>query len=144
MRPSPRRPDRLDSAYTPKLHGGGPVVPRPLSHTRVPEETEAEVANLFRVEIVSVESRIWSGEAEMVVARTTEGELAVLAGHAPLLGQLKEPSRVRVRTGDEDLSWDVTGGFLSITEDGVTVLAEHAEPATGEDPAQALVQSPTH
>ena len=103
------------------------------------------MANLFRVEIVSVESRIWTGEAEMLVARTTEGELAVLAGHAPLLGQLKEPSRVRVRTAEGDTAWDVTGGFLSITEDGVTVLAEHAEPATGEDPAQALVQtSPTH
>lgn len=102
------------------------------------------MANRFPVEIVSVESRIWTGEAEMLVARTTEGELAVLAGHAPLLGQLKEPSRVRVQTGDEELAWDVTGGFLSITETGVTVLAEHAEPATGEDPAQALVQSPTH
>jgi F-type H+-transporting ATPase subunit epsilon len=104
------------------------------------------VANPFRVEIVSVESRVWGGEAEMVVARTTEGELAVLAGHAPLLGQLKEPSRVRVRTADEETSWDVTGGFLSITEDGVTVLAEHAEEATGEDPAQALgqAQAQTH
>jgi F-type H+-transporting ATPase subunit epsilon len=102
------------------------------------------VANRFRVEIVSVESRIWTGEAEMLVARTTEGELAVLAGHAPLLGQLKEPSRVRVQTGDEELSWDVTGGFLSITGNGVTVLAEHAEPAQGEDPAQALVHTPTH
>ena len=80
----------------------------------------------------------------MLVARTTEGELAVLAGHTPLLGQLKEPSRVRIRTADEELSWDVTGGFLSVTEDGVTVLAEHAEPAEGEDPAQALVQTPTH
>lgn len=99
------------------------------------------MANPFRVEIVSVESRMWSGEADMLVARTTEGELAVLAGHAPLLGQLKEPSRVRVRTGDEEVSWDITGGFLSITEDGVTVLAEHAQPASGEDPAQVLSQA---
>jgi F-type H+-transporting ATPase subunit epsilon len=98
------------------------------------------VANPFRVEIVSVESRVWTGEADMVVARTTEGELAVLAGHAPLLGQLKEPSRVRVRVPDgEELGWDVAGGFLSVAEDVVTVLAESAEPAQGEDPAQALV-----
>jgi len=99
------------------------------------------VANLFRVEIVSVESRVWSGEAEMVVARTTEGEMAVLSGHAPLLGQLKEPSRVRVHVGGgEEEAWDIGGGFLSVTEDGVTVLAETAEPAHGEDPAQALTQ----
>jgi F-type H+-transporting ATPase subunit epsilon len=104
------------------------------------------VADPFRVEIVSVESRVWAGEADMVVARTTEGELAVLAGHAPLLGQLKEPSRVRVRTADDEVSWDITGGFLSVTEDGVTVLAEHAEPAAGEDPAQAFgqAQAQTH
>jgi F-type H+-transporting ATPase subunit epsilon len=94
------------------------------------------VANAFHVELVSVESRVWTGEAEMVVARTTEGELAILAGHAPLLGQLKEPSRVRVQpiSGDE-VAYDIAGGFLSVTEDGVTVLAESAHPAEGEDPA---------
>ena len=98
------------------------------------------MANPFRVEIVAVESRVWSGEAQMLVARTTEGELAVLSGHAPLLGQLKEPSRVRVRTaGGDELAWDIAGGFVSVAEDVVTVLAENAEPASGEDPAQALV-----
>jgi F-type H+-transporting ATPase subunit epsilon len=100
------------------------------------------VAKLFRVEIVSVESRVWTGEAEMLVARTTEGEFAVLAGHAPLLGQIKDPSRVRVLAEDGgEQAWDIAGGFVSVTEDGVTILAESAEPAQGDDPAQALVQS---
>jgi F-type H+-transporting ATPase subunit epsilon len=94
------------------------------------------VANAFRVDVVSVEAMVWSGEADMVVARTTEGELAVLAGHAPLLGQLKEPSRVRVKTpGGDEVAYDVAGGFLSVTSEGVTVLAESAEPAHGDDPA---------
>jgi F-type H+-transporting ATPase subunit epsilon len=94
------------------------------------------VANAFRVDLVSVEAKVWSGEADMVVARTTEGELAVLAGHAPLLGQLKEPSRIRVRTtGGEEIAYDIAGGFLSVSDEGVTVLAESAEPAHGEDPA---------
>jgi F-type H+-transporting ATPase subunit epsilon len=97
------------------------------------------VANPFRVEIVAVEQQVWSGEAEMLIARTTEGELAVLAGHAPMLGQLKEPSRVRVRNGAEEQAWDVAGGFISVANDLVTVLAEDAAPASGEDPAQALV-----
>ena len=44
----------------------------------------------LHVELVAVERMIWSGEANMVVARTTEGELGVLPGHAPLLGQLAE------------------------------------------------------
>jgi F-type H+-transporting ATPase subunit epsilon len=94
------------------------------------------VAKQFHVELVSVEAKVWSGEAEMLVARTTEGELAVLAGHAPLLGELKEPSRVRIKlTGTEELAYDIAGGFLSVTNEGVTVLAESAVPAEGPDPA---------
>jgi F-type H+-transporting ATPase subunit epsilon len=89
------------------------------------------VANQLHVEVVAVEERIWSGEAEMVVARTTEGELGVLPGHAPLLGQLAEPSQVRIkRGGAEQLAYDVTGGFLSVTAEGVTVLAEEATSAS--------------
>lgn len=94
------------------------------------------MAKSFRVDLVSVEAMVWSGEAEMVVARTVDGELAVLAGHAPLLGQLKEPSRVRVKTtGGDEVAYDIAGGFLSVTNDGVTVLAESAVPAEGPDPA---------
>jgi hypothetical protein len=51
----------------------------------------------LHVELVSVEEKVWSGEAEMVVARTTEGELGVLPRHAPLLGQLAEPGQVRIK-----------------------------------------------
>lgn len=88
------------------------------------------MAKQLPVELVSVESKVWSGEAEMVVARTTEGELGVLPGHAPLLGQLAEPSQVRIKlAGGQELAYDVGGGFLSIAEDGVTVLAEDAVPA---------------
>ena len=94
------------------------------------------MANQFHVELVSVEAKVWSGEADMLVARTTEGELGVLAGHAPLLGELKDPSRVRVKVGDGDeVAFDIGGGFISVTEDGVTVLAESAAPAEGPDPA---------
>jgi F-type H+-transporting ATPase subunit epsilon len=89
------------------------------------------VAKLFHVDLVSVEAKVWSGEAEMVVARTTEGELGVLAGHALLLGQLAEPGLVRIkREGEPELAFEVDGGFLSVTDDGVTVLAESCVPAT--------------
>ncbi|HEX6871387.1 MAG TPA: F0F1 ATP synthase subunit epsilon [Micromonosporaceae bacterium] len=94
------------------------------------------MAKQFLVELVSVEAKVWSGEAEMLVARTTEGELGVLAGHAPLLGQLKEPSRIRVKQGGGDeVAFDIAGGFISVTEHGVTILAESASPAEGPDPA---------
>ena len=91
------------------------------------------MANQLHVRVVAVEESVWSGDAEMVVARTTEGEIGVLPGHAPLLGLLKEPSQVRVKlSGGEQLTYDVTGGFLSIDEGGVTVLAESATPSTPE------------
>lgn len=89
------------------------------------------MASQLQVEVVAVEEKVWSGEAEMLVARTTEGELGVLPGHAPLLGQRAEPSQVRVKlAGGEEITYDVAGGFLSITDEGVTVLAESAEQAT--------------
>jgi F-type H+-transporting ATPase subunit epsilon len=87
------------------------------------------VAGQLHVELVSVEAKVWSGEAEMLVARTTEGELGVLPGHAPLLGQLAEPSQVRIKQAGEELAYDVSGGFLSVTESGATVLAEDCVPA---------------
>lgn len=85
------------------------------------------MAKTLQVEVVAVEEKIWSGEAEMLVARTTEGELGVLPGHAPLLGQLANPGLVRVKLPNgTELAYEVHGGFLSVTGEGVTVLAESA------------------
>ena len=81
-----------------------------------------------QVELVAVERKIWSGEAKMVIARTTEGELGVLPGHAPLLGQLAEGGVVTIRTeSGEDVVAAAHGGFVSVTERGVSILAETAE-----------------
>jgi F-type H+-transporting ATPase subunit epsilon len=82
----------------------------------------------LQVELVAVERKVWSGEARMVIARTTEGELGVLPGHAPLLGQLAEGGVVTIRTDSgDDLVVAAHGGFLSVTERGVSILAETAE-----------------
>jgi F-type H+-transporting ATPase subunit epsilon len=82
----------------------------------------------LHVELVSVERLLWSGDATMVIARTTEGELGVLPGHAPLLGELAPGGTVRIQQeGGEELVFAVHGGFLSVTEAGVSVLAELAE-----------------
>ncbi|KAB1926054.1 F0F1 ATP synthase subunit epsilon [Micromonospora noduli] len=91
------------------------------------------MAQQLHVELVAVEEKVWSGDAEMVVARTTEGELGVLPGHAPLLGQLAEPGQVRIKlAGGEQVAYDVAGGFLSVSADGVTVLAESATPVSAQ------------
>ena len=83
------------------------------------------------VELVSVERLIWSGEATIVIARTTEGELGVLPGHTPLLGQLADGGVVTIRQeGGDDLVVAAHGGFLSVTDEGVSILAEMAEVST--------------
>ena len=92
----------------------------------------------LQVELVAVERKIWSGEARMVIARTTEGELGVLPGHAPLLGELAPGGVVTIRTeSGEDLVVAAHGGFLSVTDKGVSILAESAEISTEIDVERA-------
>ena len=96
------------------------------------------MANTMQVELVSVERPIWSGEATAVYARTTEGEIGVLAGHAPLLGALAPGWLVRILQADgAEQRVAVHGGFLSVRSDGVSVLAEMAEDAEEIDVARA-------
>jgi len=92
----------------------------------------------MHVELVSVERPIWSGEANAVFARTMVGELGILPGHAPLLGALEPGWIVRIeRESEPELRVAVHGGFLSVRKDGVSVLAELAEPADDIDVARA-------
>jgi F-type H+-transporting ATPase subunit epsilon len=83
----------------------------------------------MRVGLVSPERELWSGEAIEVYARTLEGELGILPGHIPLLGVLAEGGVVRIRPvdGTEFVTAAVHGGFLSVTNEGVSILAESAE-----------------
>jgi F-type H+-transporting ATPase subunit epsilon len=81
-----------------------------------------------QVELVAVDHEVWSGEAEVVNARTLEGEIGILPGHAPLLGVLAEGHVVRIGVSEgEEIRVAVHGGFLSVTDDGVQILAERAE-----------------
>ncbi|MGM1061775.1 F0F1 ATP synthase subunit epsilon [Saccharothrix sp. Mg75] len=80
------------------------------------------------VQLVAVERRLWSGTATSVVAQTLDGEIGILPGHEPVLGQLVEGGVVRVRTTEgEVVTAAVHGGFLSVTGEGVSILAENAE-----------------
>ena len=87
----------------------------------------------LEVHLVTPEREVWSGEADMVIARGIEGEVGILAGHAPLLIRLAI-SRLAVRTGGAEIVAVVDGGFLHVTSDqSVTrldVLATFAELAT--------------
>lgn len=82
----------------------------------------------LRVQVVSAEKEVWSGEAGIVVARTTDGEIGVLTGHQPTLAVLLE-GEVRVGTGGigsggDALTARIDGGFLSVENDTVLVVAE--------------------
>ena len=81
----------------------------------------------LQVELVAADRTVWSGEAKMVIARTTEGDVGILPDHAPLLSLLVD-GVVDVRTADEE-TWiaAVDAGFLSVAGNRVSILAEHAQ-----------------
>lgn len=84
----------------------------------------------LRVELVSPERQLWSGEADMVIARTLDGEIGILPGHSPVLGVMVDGSVVRIKPSEEDeeaIMAMVSGGFLSVASDEVSLLAEYAE-----------------
>lgn len=95
------------------------------------------MAMTMHVDIVSAEEEIFSGPAEMVFAPAVMGELGILPRHAPLLTQLK-PGEVRLRTGEGEQFFYVSGGMLEIQPHLVTVLADTALRAKDLDEAAAL------
>lgn len=95
------------------------------------------MAKSFKCEIVSAEASIFSGEVEQVIASGIMGELGILPGHAPLLTEL-QPGPVRViHDGGEEEHYYVTGGFLEVQPDVVSVLADTASRAADLDEAAA-------
>ena len=89
-------------------------------------------------QLVSVDRMLWSGQASIVTAQTIEGEIGVLPGHEPFLGQLKENGVVTIRpTSGDRIVAAVQGGFLSVQGDKVTILADFAKFADEVDSAEA-------
>jgi F-type H+-transporting ATPase subunit epsilon len=96
------------------------------------------MANTIHVDIVSAEGQIFSGEASMVFAPGSQGELGIAPRHAPLLTTLKA-GEVRVQAeGKEEQSFYVGGGALEVQPHAVTVLADTAVRARDLDEAAAL------
>jgi F-type H+-transporting ATPase subunit epsilon len=82
--------------------------------------------DLMQVELVAADRLVWSGEATMVIARTTEGDVGILPNHAPMLSLLVD-GIVDVTTADNE-TWiaAVDAGFLSVANNRISVLSEHA------------------
>ena len=91
----------------------------------------------LQVELVSPERILYSGEADMVVARTTDGEIAFLTGHAPFIGALGIGAvRIKQSDGTEEVA-AVHGGFVEVSGNRVIVLSDEAELASHIDTHRA-------
>lgn len=87
----------------------------------------------LHVELVAADRKVWSGKASLVVARTSSGEIGIMPGHQPLLGVLASgPVTIRT-TGEDDKGAGGTviaavhGGFISFSDNKLSILAEIAE-----------------
>jgi F-type H+-transporting ATPase subunit epsilon len=82
---------------------------------------------VLRVELVAADKAVWSGEAKMVIAKTVEGEIGLLAGHEPMLAILSSGEvRITLPEGDKLIA-NAEDGFLSVEHDVVTIVARNAE-----------------
>jgi F-type H+-transporting ATPase subunit epsilon len=81
------------------------------------------------VELLLPDRSLWSGEAGLVIAKTLDGDIGVMAGHSPVFGILSPGSVVRIRevpgneSGGDAVRAAVRDGFLSVTDDRVSILA---------------------
>jgi F-type H+-transporting ATPase subunit epsilon len=81
----------------------------------------------LQVALATPDRELWSGVASAVIAKTTEGDIGVLSGHSSLFGILAAGAPVEIHTDDTRVRASVSGGFLSVTGDHVSILATQAE-----------------
>ncbi|MBM7714500.1 F-type H+-transporting ATPase subunit epsilon [Bacillus thermophilus] len=92
--------------------------------------------NVLKVSIVTPDGPVYESEAEMVSTRAETGELGILPGHIPLVAPL-EIGAVRLKKADKTEYVAVSGGFLEVRPEKVTILAQSAERAESIDLARA-------
>lgn len=96
------------------------------------------MASSLKVEIVSAEKEIWSGEATLVSASAQMGEVGIAPGHTPFITRIK-PGEIRVKPADdsEELDIYVSGGIMEVQPYVVTILADTVLRAEDIDEAAA-------
>lgn len=95
--------------------------------------------NNLQVELVAADRLVWSGDASMVIARTIEGDIGILAGHEPTLSLLVD-GVVDIQTVEGETWVAVSAGFLSVAGDRISILAEYAEMSHDIDLEQARAE----
>ena len=97
------------------------------------------MATPFAVDVVTPEEVIWSGQADFLVARTTEGEIGILANHESTMAALSTGAVAIHGTDGSVTSVGVHGGFLQIFRNQVTLLTDRAEITEGDRDAALRV-----
>ena len=96
-----------------------------------------ESSHQLDVELVAADRTVWTGQGTMVLARTADGDVGILPHHAPLLGTLADGAvLIRQESGDPIVAV-VHGGFLSVANNRVGILAEECDLAKDIDLAEA-------
>ena len=90
----------------------------------------------MHVEVVTAERELYNGEADMLIAPGSEGQLGILPRHAALLTMLKA-GEMLIKLDDAEEPLFVSGGFMEVSNNSVIVLAETAERAEEIDEARA-------
>lgn len=101
----------------------------------------ANNSNVMKVDIVDSEEQIFSGEAEFLVAPASEGEIGIYPNHIALISKLK-PGVLRLQVPNEkfQLVFAISGGFMEISYNHVTVLADVLERTDAIDEARLIEQ----
>lgn len=98
------------------------------------------MAKTFQVDVVSPEATVWSGRATIVIARTPEGELGIMADHEPLMATCATgPIEIEAESG-ERTTIGVHGGFLQVLDNQVTLITDRAEVAKSHAEAKETAQ----
>jgi F-type H+-transporting ATPase subunit epsilon len=91
----------------------------------------------MKLEIVTPERIIYSGDVDQITVDTANGRIAVLPHHVNLFSKIM-PGEMIIKIGDRDQSLAVTGGFLEVSNNKVTILADYAVHADEVDVNKAL------
>ena len=83
------------------------------------------MADKLYFSLVAPEREVFSGEVDRVDAPGAEGDVGVLAGHAPFMTALRE-GVVVIHAGSASRTFEIQGGFADVNAQGLTILAEHA------------------
>src|SRR5258708_2948902 len=104
----------------------------------------------LRVALVAPDGEIWSGTARMGIAKALDGDIGILTGHPPVVGVLADASLVRILDVEHGAGEDhgevraaVSGGFLSVSDDRVSILVRQAELGSQVEVAAARAQLDT-